>query len=184
MNIAEIRKQYPQYDDLSDEQLAVGLYQKFYSDMEFEDFSERIGFETAPDFSLGRLASQMGRSTLQGIADIARGVKSLEGKYPEPSEPGQLTEGGYLAQMRNRAAEAIEGDPLAAKRAQAVEGVKPIEEYAPESLEGTPKGAGGMVEQALSGISRSAPSMVMQAVNAPAGAAMLFTQLYGGKIKR
>ena len=43
MNIAEIRNKYPQYNDLSDEQLAKGLYAKFYSDMPFDDFSRRIG---------------------------------------------------------------------------------------------------------------------------------------------
>ena len=35
--IAEIRAQYPQYEDLSDAKLADGLYQKFYSDMPREE---------------------------------------------------------------------------------------------------------------------------------------------------
>jgi len=46
-NIADIRKQYPQYDDLSDEQLAKGFYDKFYSDMPYEEFSAKLGL-TAP----------------------------------------------------------------------------------------------------------------------------------------
>ena len=29
MNIQDIRKQYPQYNDLSDQELAVGLHSKF-----------------------------------------------------------------------------------------------------------------------------------------------------------
>jgi hypothetical protein len=42
--ISEVRQKYPQYKDLSDEQLAGALHQKFYSDMSFEDFSKKIGY--------------------------------------------------------------------------------------------------------------------------------------------
>ncbi|WP_378947772.1 hypothetical protein [Mesorhizobium sp. ANAO-SY3R2] len=41
--IAEIRAQYPQYDDLSDQQLADALHSKFYSDMPVEEFKSKIG---------------------------------------------------------------------------------------------------------------------------------------------
>lgn len=47
MNIAEIRQKYPQYNDLSDEQLAQGLHKKFYSDMDFGEFSNKIGLNQA-----------------------------------------------------------------------------------------------------------------------------------------
>lgn len=43
MDIAEVRRKFPQYDDLSDEELAKGLHKKFYSDMSFDDFSAKIG---------------------------------------------------------------------------------------------------------------------------------------------
>lgn len=46
--IADIREQYPQYDDLSDQELAEGLHKKHYSDMPFEDFAERVGL-AAPE---------------------------------------------------------------------------------------------------------------------------------------
>lgn len=46
MNIQEIRAKYPQYDNLSDEQLAQGLHKKYYPDMDFADFSQRIGLNT------------------------------------------------------------------------------------------------------------------------------------------
>ena len=46
MNIQEIRVKYPEYNDLSDEQLAQGLYNKFYSDMDYSDFSQKIGLNT------------------------------------------------------------------------------------------------------------------------------------------
>ena len=51
MNIAEIRQKYPQYNDLSDEQLAKGLHQKYYANMPFDDFSQRIGLSTIPQIT-------------------------------------------------------------------------------------------------------------------------------------
>lgn len=48
MDIKTVRQQYPQYNDLSDEQLAEGLYKKYYSDLPRTDFYSRLGFEQAP----------------------------------------------------------------------------------------------------------------------------------------
>lgn len=44
MKLKEIRKQYPQYDVLSDDELAKALHSKFYPQLEFKDFSKRIGY--------------------------------------------------------------------------------------------------------------------------------------------
>ncbi len=41
--LAEIRAKYPEYNDLSDQQLADGMYKKFYSDMPRADFDMKIG---------------------------------------------------------------------------------------------------------------------------------------------
>jgi hypothetical protein len=41
--IQEIRQQYPDYNDMSDEQLAGALHTKFYSDMPREQFNAKIG---------------------------------------------------------------------------------------------------------------------------------------------
>ena len=48
-SIQEIRSQYPQYNQLSDEDLARALHGKFYSDMDFGEFSERIGLAPAQE---------------------------------------------------------------------------------------------------------------------------------------
>ncbi len=45
MNITEIRQQFPQYEDLSDDQLANALHKKFYSDMPRAEFDERVGLK-------------------------------------------------------------------------------------------------------------------------------------------
>ena len=43
--ITEVRQKYPQYDDLSDDQLAGALHRKFYSDMPAEEFRAKIGLK-------------------------------------------------------------------------------------------------------------------------------------------
>jgi len=45
--IAEIRSQYPQYQDLSDQQLADALHAKFYADMPREEFDAKVGLAPA-----------------------------------------------------------------------------------------------------------------------------------------
>lgn len=42
MNIVEIRQKYPQYSDVSDEELLRGLHRKHYSDMDYEEFRSKI----------------------------------------------------------------------------------------------------------------------------------------------
>ena len=41
--LAEFRQKYPQYDDMSNADLADALYRKFYSDMPREQFNAKIG---------------------------------------------------------------------------------------------------------------------------------------------
>lgn len=55
--IADIRKQYPQYADLSDADLAKGLHAKFYSDMPFAEFAGKVGLQTGATGSWGRGAT-------------------------------------------------------------------------------------------------------------------------------
>lgn len=45
ITIGAVREKYPQYKDLSDQQLAEGLHRKFYADMPFDQFSARIGYQ-------------------------------------------------------------------------------------------------------------------------------------------
>lgn len=62
--IAEIRQQYPQYQDLSDQQLADSLYRKFYSDMPRADFDTKVGLAAAPQAQPSRM--------MGAFADMAR----------------------------------------------------------------------------------------------------------------
>lgn len=67
--IADIRKQYPQYNDLSDEQLAQGFHQKFYSDIPYEQFKQQIGI-TGPAAKPPSLAQQVGSAFVEQLPAI------------------------------------------------------------------------------------------------------------------
>lgn len=64
MDIAQIRLKYPQYSDLSDQELADALHAKFYSDIPVKDFYSRIGF-SAPEGG-GIAAAKAGWENLKG----------------------------------------------------------------------------------------------------------------------
>jgi hypothetical protein len=55
--IAEIRQQYPQYADLSDDQLAQSLHQKHYSDIPYGEFRAKLGLQTGATAQWGRGAT-------------------------------------------------------------------------------------------------------------------------------
>lgn len=80
MNIQEFRQQYPQYQDMSDDQLASSLHAKFYSDMPYADFAAKIGVQakrpsdqpkerSVPD-SIARQLGLTARAGVSGIASI------------------------------------------------------------------------------------------------------------------
>lgn len=48
ITMKEVREKYPQYNDLTDEQLAKALHGKYYADMPYEEFSGKIGIGNQP----------------------------------------------------------------------------------------------------------------------------------------
>ncbi len=63
--IKEVRTQYPQYDDMSDRQLADALHSKFYSDMPHADFDAKIGMgQEAPQRGGQHLSYEDGAAML------------------------------------------------------------------------------------------------------------------------
>lgn len=84
MNIQEIRAKYPQYNNLTDEQLAQGLHKKYYPDMDFADFSQRIGLSPQNNTSqdvLGAVSSfDTGYSA--GFGKKLGGLINAIGSYP------------------------------------------------------------------------------------------------------
>lgn len=76
-SIKEFRKKYPQYDDMSDEELSFRLYQKHYSDMPLVGFAKSFGLGKKGSLNFLKYASDQG--------------KYLEFKQPEPKVGGYGT---------------------------------------------------------------------------------------------
>ena len=76
MNFADVRAKYPQYDDLSDEQLGRALHRKFYSDMPYDQFAEKVGLSMP-------LGNEANRAPIQ---EMNREFSSR----PEPKKPFQF----------------------------------------------------------------------------------------------
>lgn len=87
--LEDIRKQYPQYADISDEQLAKGFHSKFYSDIPFTEFSAQIGFkpvvaatQTLPDVRSEVMAETEGGAAVgmprRGRAAVVQPTTPLE----------------------------------------------------------------------------------------------------------
>ena len=85
MTLAEIRKRYPEYNDLSDQELADAFHSKFYSDMPRSQFDQQIGLaKTAaepPGFlqRTGEIATQMLRQMSPGFAAITAPREQQQG---------------------------------------------------------------------------------------------------------
>lgn len=81
-NIKEIREQYPQYEDMSDQELAGRLHQRYYSDMPREEFNRKVGLEE-PDPSAMEYARGVGETLLTlgtgAVAEPVAGVMGLLG---------------------------------------------------------------------------------------------------------
>ena len=74
MNIQDVRQKFPQYQDLSDDQLASAIHRKFYSDMPFEQFSAKIGAQQTPPQEQGGTmldkAALVGRAAFEGVTGL------------------------------------------------------------------------------------------------------------------
>lgn len=66
--LADIRKQYPQYADISDEQLLKGFHNKFYSDIPFNEFSAKLGYKQQEQTPLPDVRSENMAETEGGAA--------------------------------------------------------------------------------------------------------------------
>lgn len=110
MNIADVRQKFPQYSDMSDDQLASALHRKFYSDMPVADFQAKIGLTAAPATKpavdaepsllsqFGRQVGLTGRHIAEGITALPNmvgdavntGINAIAGK-PVLGMPSQVT---------------------------------------------------------------------------------------------
>lgn len=106
IKVSEIRKQFPMYADLDDQQLLSGIRKKYYSDIPFGKFISRIEFDTSKvDPTEGMSGAQKFLAGAgKALVDTARGVGQLVGAVSreDVAESRRLDE----ALMRSGAAQA------------------------------------------------------------------------------
>lgn len=167
--IDDIRNKYPQYNDLSDEELANSFHKKFYSDMPQEQFYKKIGYEkTSPvkDFINKRvkqylepdIGTSVAAGAAQGIANILPGVANL----------GIHAANGLGANIQPFNAFHFAPDNMAAKVGEI--GSMAIPFVGAEKLLGMAGNAIGKIPEAYSGFKAVANAMRAPALGAATGA--------------
>ena len=145
MKISEIRQQYPQYDGLSDKELADALHAKFYPDMDRGDFYDRVGL-----------------SKKGVLAAAQKGIESLisSGRTALESVTGSPEEAARRALERGRAMDEMYPDQVSlekVKQAYNERGLLPA--------------AGEVISQIPAAIAEQAPNIAATAAGARAGQA-------------
>lgn len=135
MNIQEIRAQYPQYQDMSDQDLATALHKKYYADMPFEEFAGKAGLEAPKQRgmmeSVGRQLGLTARAPVSAalaipamVGDALTGGRStpavntvLDSVFPKPENgtervvqdvTGAMAGGAGLAKATGTTASALQ----------------------------------------------------------------------------
>lgn len=79
MNIAEIRSKFPQYKDLSDDDLLIGIHRKFYSDLPLQTFLKSVEY-TKPDPTEGMSGLDKFRAGAgKALSDVTMGLGQMVG---------------------------------------------------------------------------------------------------------
>lgn len=79
ISVAEIRAKFPMYSDLSDDQLVIGVRNKFYADIPIGEFTKRIEYKT-PDPTEGMSGLDKFRAGVgKAFTDIGRGAGQIVG---------------------------------------------------------------------------------------------------------
>lgn len=82
--LAEIRQQHPEYNDLSDRELAERLHARFYSDMPYEQFAQRTG---APMPMPRQMRTPEARAQDQTPSVRRQAEVEIEANNPRPPPP-------------------------------------------------------------------------------------------------
>jgi hypothetical protein len=77
LTLDQVREKFPQYKDLSDDQLAQGLHKKYYPDMPFEDFSAKIGYKSKAEPETTYQKVEKGLRTAREAIDPYEFLKSV-----------------------------------------------------------------------------------------------------------
>lgn len=114
MDISDVRRKFPQYDDISDDALLAAVHRKFYSDIPRPEFLARFKkADPEPESPTRTLAQDATRAAGLGVRDVVqglaaipnivgdaantavnygiRGINALGGNVPELGLPSQAT---------------------------------------------------------------------------------------------
>lgn len=75
MTLAQFREKYPQYDDMTDQEVARNLHRSFYSDIPFDAFAQRIQLG-APSRKPQRVSPDQPRSLYDEVSGFASQVRA------------------------------------------------------------------------------------------------------------
>jgi hypothetical protein len=140
MNIQQIRQKYPQYDKLSDAQLAEALRKKFYPQLDKEDFERRVGLRAAPveTTTLGQV-KEFGKGLVPGavglVESAAIGASALLPEDMEASARESIESVATAAKSPFAAAEGYE-DSVGRKLGEAVGSTVPFLAAGPIGIAG------------------------------------------------
>lgn len=138
--LKELRSQYPQYNDMTDEDFAKAFHGKFYSDIDFDDFSARVGL--AP--KMAPKGSEV-VETFDGGGRIVRNIETgqesfTDGSYAT-SDPARIAEirsrqGDAGGLSREGIAQELIGQvgQLPARAASALKGLPFVGSYVDEAI--------------------------------------------------
>lgn len=90
MLLTEFRQQYPQYDDMDDATLTGALHKKYYSDIDFGEFSQSVGYEPTQSNAANKIVSALTGVNDEVINSVANRNKSVV-DYAQPPGPETMT---------------------------------------------------------------------------------------------
>lgn len=150
--ISQIRQQYPQYDDMSDDEFAKAFHKKFYSDLEYDDFAKRLGVASAITPSGTELVETYGDGG-RIVRNIKTGKESYVSDAFATSDPvriaeiraaegkaGETSRIGFAQDIIDQAGKFKIGNlnvnlgEIPARAASAIKGVPFIGSYADEAI--------------------------------------------------
>ena len=77
--LSDIRKRYPEYDEVSDKDLADALHSKYYSSIPIDDYYSQIGLDTGSGFfdATGEALKRTAGSFVTGTTGAVLGLGSV-----------------------------------------------------------------------------------------------------------
>lgn len=107
MKLSEIRAKYPQYSDMSDDALIIGLHKKFYSDIPIGKFTQKIEYDNATDPTEGMNEGEKFRAGMgKAFADLGRGA----GQYLGLTDRADVAESRKLDRPLMNSGSAVSGN--------------------------------------------------------------------------